>query len=274
MIGETQKEVRDHIIGKFRAGEITCLVNVGVLTEGFDSPGTDLICMLRPTLSTGLYVQMVGRGVRKAEGKQDCLVLDYSGNIRRHGPVDDVQPRVTGTTQVRECPKCGELCKKSALECPACGFQFPLPKIAEEPRERTIKHEARPEKDVSILSGRKPEDLAPIEWTVDAWAFAPWSSKNHGSPATLRVAYSCGYHAFFEWVCIEHPEGTYPRAKAVAWWREHMTAGGTVRGAHIDGAVVPRSLAEAKSWGGVLHMPARIKVRKEGQYFKVVGRTF
>ena len=61
-----------------------------VLTTGFDVPGIDMLVMLRPTLSTGLYVQMVGRGTRKADGKRDCLILDFARNVYRHGPVDRV----------------------------------------------------------------------------------------------------------------------------------------------------------------------------------------
>jgi DNA repair protein RadD len=68
VFGETQDE-RERIIADFRAGRIKCLVNVMVLTTGFDVPQIDMLVMLRPTLSTGLYVQMVGRGTRKRRGR-------------------------------------------------------------------------------------------------------------------------------------------------------------------------------------------------------------
>ena len=63
------------------------LVNVNVLTTGFDAPNIDCVALLRPTNSPGLYYQMVGRGFRLCEGKTDCLVLDFGGNVLRHGPV-------------------------------------------------------------------------------------------------------------------------------------------------------------------------------------------
>ena len=88
VLGETPSEERDRIIEDFRAGRLTALVSVNVLSYGFNVPHVDLIAMLRPTCSTGLYVQQVGRGTRKADGKKDCLVLDFAGNVRRHGPVD------------------------------------------------------------------------------------------------------------------------------------------------------------------------------------------
>jgi DNA repair protein RadD len=93
VLGETPTHERKEIIAAYKAGEITCLVNVNVLTTGFNVPQVDLLAMLRPTLSTGLYVQMIGRGTRKAPGKTNCLLLDFAGNVWRHGPVDAIDPK-------------------------------------------------------------------------------------------------------------------------------------------------------------------------------------
>lgn len=82
--GTTDKTVRRDILGRFRSGETQFLVNVGVLTEGFDAPETSCIAVCRPTKSRALYAQMIGRGTRTAEGKPDCLVLDFRGNAGRH----------------------------------------------------------------------------------------------------------------------------------------------------------------------------------------------
>ena len=88
--GETPGPERDRFLRAYRAGQVRALTSVGVLTTGFDAPATDLIAMLRPTASTGLYIQMAGRGMRTAPGKDDCLVLDFAGNVMRHGPVDAI----------------------------------------------------------------------------------------------------------------------------------------------------------------------------------------
>ncbi len=88
--GETPGPERDRWLRAYRAGQVRALTSVGVLTTGFDAPATDLIAMLRPTASTGLYIQMAGRGMRTAPGKDDCLVLDFAGNVMRHGPVDAI----------------------------------------------------------------------------------------------------------------------------------------------------------------------------------------
>ena len=71
--GDTPGPERDGILAAFKAGRLRCVTNANVLTTGFDAPGTDLIALLRPTKSVGLYVQMVGRGTRLAEGKDDCI---------------------------------------------------------------------------------------------------------------------------------------------------------------------------------------------------------
>lgn len=79
IVGETADSERDQIIRRFKAKEIKFLVNVSVLTTGFDAPHVDVIAILRPTESVSLYQQIVGRGLRLSPGKTDCLVLDYTG---------------------------------------------------------------------------------------------------------------------------------------------------------------------------------------------------
>lgn len=80
ILGEMRPAARDSVIQAFKARQIKFLVNVSVLTTGFDAPHVDLIAILRPTDSVGLYQQIVGRGLRLSPGKTDCLVLDYAGN--------------------------------------------------------------------------------------------------------------------------------------------------------------------------------------------------
>ncbi len=93
ILGETASAERDRVIAAYKRGEIRCLTNANVLTTGFNAPGVDLIAMLRPTKSVGLYVQMIGRGTRLANGKDNCLVLDFAGNVERHGPIDRIDGR-------------------------------------------------------------------------------------------------------------------------------------------------------------------------------------
>lgn len=81
ILASTKASDRMHLIQAFKARQIKYLVNVAVLTTGFDAPHVDLIAILRPTESVSLYQQIVGRGLRLSPGKTDCLVLDYAGNM-------------------------------------------------------------------------------------------------------------------------------------------------------------------------------------------------
>ncbi|QJU73348.1 DEAD/DEAH box helicase [Salmonella enterica subsp. enterica serovar Infantis] len=108
--GDTPGPERDALIDNFKAQRFRYLVNVSVLTTGFDAPHVDLIAILRPTESVSLYQQIVGRGLRLAPGKTDCLILDYAGN-----PHDLYAPEVGS-------PKGKSDNVPVQVFCPACGF--------------------------------------------------------------------------------------------------------------------------------------------------------
>lgn len=80
ILGETDNAQRDQLIDAFKARQLKYLVNVSVLTTGFDAPHVDLIAILRPTESVSLYQQIVGRGLRLSPDKTDCLILEFAGN--------------------------------------------------------------------------------------------------------------------------------------------------------------------------------------------------
>jgi DNA repair protein RadD len=110
VIGDTPPPERDAIIQRFKQRDLKFLVNVSVLTTGFDAPHVDLIAILRPTESVSLYQQIVGRGLRLSPGKTECLVLDYAGNT-----YDLYQPEVGD-------PKPDSDSEIITIPCPACGF--------------------------------------------------------------------------------------------------------------------------------------------------------
>jgi len=261
--GQTPNGERDSIIRRFKAGEIQALTNANVLTTGFDAPAVDLIAMLRPTLSTGLYVQMVGRGTRQAAGKQDCLVLDFAGNIRRHGPVDSVSISPRGgkaksdearvnveDIRAKECPKCKELVAINARTCKWCGHEWP---VNEKP-----KHEEKAEKEVGILSSEK---VPPTQLPVVHWGLSIHYNYNQGKPNSLRVNYLAGVAGYTEWVGIEH--GGFFGQKAKQWWVAH---GGKMP--------FPDKVEKALLRKDELTMPATISVRPRGKYHDIVARTF
>ena len=250
IVGETASRERDSLIEAFKGGKIRCLTNANVLTTGFNAPAVDLIAMLRPTKSAGLYVQIVGRGCRLAPGvKHDCLVLDFAGNIARHGPIDAIKPKRPGEgdgeAPIKVCPDCASIVHAAVRACPDCGHAFPpsVPKI--EARASTL--------DVLSRVG-KPEwiDVSRVRYT---------RHEKPGKPPSLRVEYWCGLSAHQEWICVEH--AGYPRQKAATWWA-----------ARSPGTALPRSVDEALQQVPALRCPAQIAVRPSGRYTEVVAARF
>ena len=109
IIGDTENEQRDQIIEEFKQQKFKYLVNVSVLTTGFDAPHVDLIAILRPTESVSLYQQIIGRGLRLNPGKKDCFILDYTGMGHDiYSPeISDKKPREESVPVYIGCPKCG-----------------------------------------------------------------------------------------------------------------------------------------------------------------------
>jgi ATP-dependent helicase IRC3 len=87
ILGATDSDSRRDILARFRMGTTKVLINVGVLTEGFDEPTVETIILARPTRSTLLYTQIVGRGTRLHEGKPHCTVLDFADTTRGKKPI-------------------------------------------------------------------------------------------------------------------------------------------------------------------------------------------
>lgn len=209
--GETLPFKRDHTLRSFRAGDLKYLCNVNVLTTGFDAPSIDCVALVRPTLSPGLYYQMVGRGFRLHPGKADCLVLDFGGNVLCHGPVDalrvtDPKSNGNGEAPAKECPQCHAVIAAGYAHCPECGHEFP------EPNRR--KHDATASSE-GILSDqvtRTEHNVDEVFYSVHIKRGAPPEA-----PRTMRVDYRIGFNEYIsEWVCFEH--SGFPRQKAEQWW--------------------------------------------------------
>ena len=253
--GETPKAERAGLIADYKAGRIRCLVNVGVLTTGFDAPETDFIALLRATKSPVLYVQIAGRGMRIAPGKIDCLWADFTDTTAIMGPVDAIKGRLPiggrkGEAPAKLCPECGSQNPASATECIDCGFLFPEP-------ER-IKHGIKASA-AAVLSSQKEELFSTVPVTQVHYRM----HTKEGSPPSLRVEYYDGIlrHAS-EWVCLSH--AGYARKKAEAWWRSRTT---------ID--AIPGSTEQALEWleysDAILRQPAAIIVTKGAKYPSIVS---
>ena len=213
--GDTSATERTETLQRFKDGQLKYLVNVNVLTTGFDAPNIDCVALLRPTNSPGLYYQMVGRGFRLHPSKENCLVLDFAGNILRHGPVDalQIEDKTTGTGEppAKECPNCLSLIHAAYMTCPDCGHEFPPPE-----RETHDEHATTE----GVLSG----EITDNEYDVRDVVYSVHTKRgaDEYAPKTMRVEYQTGFNLWTsEWVCPEHTG--WARQKFEKWWSERSS---------------------------------------------------
>jgi DNA repair protein RadD len=249
--GATPAGERAQILADFKAGRLRAITNVNVLTTGFDAPATDLLAFLRPTQSTGLYMQMAGRAMRTAEGKENGLVLDYAGNVMRHGPVDaisvaDAPGRAKdpdaekGEVPAKTCPDCGSILFIGQMECPDCGHEFPPP-------EPKIEREATTEAIMNLTA----ED----NWqTVQDFAVFRHVPRD-GRPVSMRAEYLIDGKVIKEWVCFEH--SGFPRREAIKWWAQNA------------GTTPPKDVAEAIDRRHEIRVPSEAVIRREGKFWNL-----
>ena len=255
IVGETPKAERERIIAGFRSGEIRALTNANVLTTGFDHPDLDLIAMLRPTLSTGLYVQMAGRGMRPKSHTDHCMVLDFAGVVQTHGPITAVNPKKAtgkgeGEAPVKVCEACNELNHISAKECVACGEPFPEPK----PLKQKLH-------DDDIMG------LDATEMGVTEWQWRKHVSRASGKEMLMVTYYGAlSDKPVNEYLTVMH-EGYAGQKSRVLLMKISNSAG--VPGVTLDGTLdgVAHDMNQAVP-------PALIKFRQDGKFYRVTDRRW
>lgn len=265
--GETPAGERDELLARFRGDAPTSLLateplrflcNVNVLTTGFDAPRVDCVVMLRPTMSPGLLYQCVGRGFRLHSDKTNCLVLDFGGNIERHGPIDQIKPkekdkRPDQAPPAKECEKCHALVACGFANCPECGHPFPPPN-----REA---HDAQAS-EAGVLSG----EVTDTDYVVQDVIYRIHRKRDaeEDAPRCLRVDYMIGLDYWkSEFICIEH--SGYARRKAEAWWRDRC----------IDPCPTNAEEALDLAQSGLIATPTSVTVRSiAGQrYDSIIKQT-
>ena len=248
---KTEQRDRDRIVNDFRAGYIRAVCNVNIWTEGFNARNIDCIVLLRPTLSAGLYSQMVGRGLRTCRGKTDCLILDFANCINEHGPIDllDGKPIVLAI-----CGECREAFSRTLAQCPICGWKIPRQEISRLESMEKAKRRLHGTKasNSSILSNQ------PRTYEVDA--VNVFRHRKDGSPDSIRVTYRCGTKTYRDWICLDHPglAGTYARQ----WWAarfgdRNMTVNKALQNLFINSEI--------------LQWTKTITVVKSGKYNKIIS---
>jgi len=240
-------EENDKRIEAFKRGEIQALVNNMKLTTGFDHPDIDLIVDLAPTMSPGLHVQKYGRGTRPCPGKENCLVLDFAGNTKRLGPINDpVLPRKPGKggggeAPIRICEACGMYNHASARVCELCGaeFSFETKLLAQAGTEEVIRT------DTPVIERFEVEKVIYNRHT------------KIGKPPSIQVSYFCGMQRFREWVGLQHPG--YAGRKARSWWSERHES------------EPPVTTDEALQMVSQLRKPSHIRVQTNTKYPEILG---
>lgn len=248
--GSTPTDERARIIARFRSGESKYLVNVNVLTTGFDAPNVDSVILLRATMSAGLYCQMVGRGLRKHSSKEDCLILDYGDNAVRHGPIDQIEvhdrkgKKSTEEAPGKQCPNCREVIAVQYRICPVCDFEFPI--------SHTPRHNNRAG-DAPILS----EEAMTKTVTVTSVTYSEHiKEKENGPSVTLRVRYIFNEFtkdSISQYLCFNHPAHSKGRRIAEQWWRERSSA------------PIPATVMDALAWTekGAVAEPMEITILQD-----------
>lgn len=244
---------RDRIITAFKRGEYQAVTNNNVLTTGFDYPEIDLIMVLRPTKSTGLWVQMLGRGTRPAPEKENCLVMDFAGNTKRLGAIDDpVIPKKSvklgnGSAPVKVCENCSSYQHISVRVCKECGFSFVfLPKIFKSAASTAVMN--------------RPDEIN--EYQVVKVKYKKHHKEDR--PPSFRIIYECddptGTRLISEWLCFEH--AGWPKKKAKEFWEK------------VTGGEPPKTVDEALARKNILRTPQTIKVWEKANFPEILERCY
>lgn len=248
------KKERERKIADFESGKTQVLVNVGILTTGYDFPALDCIVFARSTMSPGLYLQMAVRGMRPFLEKIDCLVLDFAGVVQTHGPITAINPgkpkgEGTGEAPVKACDACFELVHPSVKVCPNCGEPFPEPVP-----QKLMLHQ---------------DDIMGLEGTD--MAVSAWKWRKHTSSASGKEMLAVTYYgalsdpSVVEYLTVLH-DG-YAGAKAM---RLLNNIGGHAR-VSFAGAKSLDDWADRLNVGGC---PSEIEYRKDGKFYRVMKRSW
>ena len=271
--GGTQREETINWFKQYD-NSIKVLVNVDTLTTGFDCPELDLLAILRPTNSPGLWVQILGRGTRpayaenydlstaesrlaaiKAGPKQNCMVLDFAANTMRLGPINRVavpepKKKTGGDPPAKICPECDTIVYAAAQFCEYCGHEFPPPKVK-------LTSQASNQ---TLIAGQETE-IQVMEYVVDKVFYSLHTSRR--KTRSLKVRYFCSHEHFDEYISLENDINSWPRQRSIIWWGER---------AHMHWLEVPDNIEAALVHinNGALKTPTRINVRVDVKHPEIL----
>jgi superfamily II DNA or RNA helicase len=189
--GETPGAERDEILRRLRSGALQVVTNCQVLTEGWDLPALEACVLARPTKSTGLYLQMVGRVLRPFAGKQHALVLDHAGATRAHGwptaarefslteppRLTDARGRDVTGPLVATCKSCFAAYPRTLSACPQCGHPRAAEQAPPEEQDGELQEISRDEAPAPPPMSEQRREYAKLYYFARNKGFKPtWAS--------------------------------------------------------------------------------------------------
>lgn len=269
MTRDERKEARD----LFELGLIDVAINCNIWGTGYNFRNLDCIWLLRPTESVGFFIQIVGRLTRTSEFKTDGLLLDYGGNVSRHGHFSKPEVherRKSGATKscnacgetnsvmvryclacsakfnemFKDCPECGDEADRMAQTCPQCHYGWPVSEKKLDEKGDTI-----------LPNGAQWVNV--IDWNC-------YVHKKEGSPyKSFVIRYKTVDNGTIqEYVFPEHPS---TKAKFAQWWKVHTNG---------KFQTPPQSASEAYARRNQLACPGKIEVCRSGKFYAFFGRDF
>lgn len=295
VLGDTEMSDRDQIVRDFKMKKFKYLVNVSVLTTGFDAPHVDVIAILRPTESKSLYQQIVGRGLRLSEAKRDCFVLDYTGMGHDiYAPeISDRRPAKDTVPVMVPCPLCGfenqfwgyadddgivyehfgRKCRGATqdpktLDITPCGFRFRLKICHRCGSENDITARACEKCDATLIDADAKLKQAKLSknahvLTPDKIDFIERKDKNSNSYLEIRY-----YDLDAQYVSEAHFFGNESSLKKfkINFLRSHLR-----RPELADEFRTPEDVIKYQK---LFRLPSFIIARKQDKYWKITEKVF
>jgi DNA repair protein RadD len=279
--GDTDPNERKQIITDYKAGKFKYLVNVAVLTTGFNVPDIDCLCFMRPTRSPVLYIQCVGRGVRTvyADGfdintpegrlsaiseshKKDCMIVDFGGVVSTLGPIDslDIRKKNSGANKeedekgeaiMKVCPSCGAECFAAQKFCYNCSYSFISDSLTSAGQAAVTTIDIEPE-------------WLPV-MTMQVQKHIKKDAPN--SIPSMCVIYGTMIGTVREWICFEHykygedDKKFYAYKQAIKWFFARFPNGD-----------VPKEIDDALKYEWPI--PSEILAKKDGKFWRVLDYRF
>jgi DNA repair protein RadD len=246
----------------WKSGQIKVMVSVNILLEGFDFPALDTLIFARPTLSSNLYIQAIGRVVRISPGKTKAMLIDLTNNTNYFGAdIDNIKVSISKRVEKeigkeeelsteKRCPQCQKEIHKALKTCIYCGYEF----------ENVIEYiNNLPElKDIKFKKDEEQIELYPV---VEMFMSR---HQKEGKPDSVKVEYRksmYGYDSVKEFLCFDH--GGYAAKKAKEWWMKMSF-----------GLTPPENVDIALEQIKNIVKPTQIKIQKEGKYWRVIEYIF